>query len=186
MDITIFKDKWLTKKNIILLAIVIVLIIIAITLFVILQNTKKEKLKLISFSSKDSSISISVPNEYNFSEVDVDSYVLSLKSSSTGSGIYISEVSANNIKDFTKFVESDKNDYISKFPNISQVSDVSESTINGLRTFNYNFCYKDNMYVDVYWILKDSNFITVDFNVNKDNLDMTQYISEILNSLQFN
>ena len=45
MDITIFKDKWLTKKNIILLAIVVILIIIAITLFVILQNTKKEKLK---------------------------------------------------------------------------------------------------------------------------------------------
>ena len=111
---------------------------------------------------------------------------MSLKSSSTGSGIYVSEVSANNIKDFTKFVEYDKNDYISKFPNISQVSDVSESTINGLRTFNYNFCYKDNMYVDVYWILKDSKFIIVDFNINKDKIDLSSHVTEILNSLKLN
>ena len=38
----------------------------------------------------------------------------------------------------------DKNDYISKFPNISQVSDVNELTVQGLQAYNYNFYYKEN------------------------------------------
>jgi len=127
MDITIFKDKLINKRNIILFAIVIILIIIALIMFFILKNREKEKLMPVEFSSNDSSISISVANEYEFSTVSDDSYKLVLKSAVTGSAIYFSEVSNTNVRDTLKLVEADKNDYISKFSNISQVSDVSET-----------------------------------------------------------
>ena len=42
------------------------------------------------------------------------------------------------------------------------------------------------MYVDVYWILKDSKFIIIDFNINKDKIDLSSYVTEILNSLKLN
>lgn len=186
MDITIFKDKLINKRNIILFAIVIILIIIALIMFFILKNREKEKLMPVEFSSNDSSISISVANEYEFSTVSDDSYKLVLKSAVTGSAIYFSEVSNTNVRDTLKLVEADKNDYISKFSNISQVSDVSETTINGSTAYTYNFHYKDTMLVDVYWIVKDSKFIVIDFNIDTTNLDLSSHIGEILNSLKIN
>lgn len=186
MDITVFKDKLINKRNIILFAIVIVLIIVALVMFFILQNREKEKLRPVEFSSDDGSISVSVPNEFEFATVSDESYKLLLKSAVSGSSIYFSEVSNTNVRDILKFVEYDKNDYISKFSNISQVSDVSEISVQGLTAYNYNFHYKDSMFVDVYWIVKDSKFVVVDFNVNTTNLDLSPYISEVLNSLKIN
>lgn len=186
MDILVLKEKLLNKKNIILIVILLIMIIVAISLFFILNKTKKEKLKPISFSSSDGSVSIMAPSEYEFSVIDDASYLLLLKSQITGSSIYVSETSTTNIRDISKFIEYDKNDYISKFPNISQVSDVNELTVQGLQAYNYNFYYKENMYVDVYWILKDSKFIIVDFNINKDKIDLSSHVTEILNSLKLN
>ena len=88
MDITIFKDKLINKRNIILFAIIIILIIIALVMFFILKNREKEKLIPVEFSSEDSSIFVSVANEYEFSTVSDDSYKLVLKSATTGSSIY--------------------------------------------------------------------------------------------------
>lgn len=186
MDILVLKEKWLNKRNIILTVILLVMIIVAISLFFVLNKTKKDKLKPISFSSSDSSVSLSAPSEYEFSVIDDDSYLILLKSQTTGSSIYVSEAPATNVRDISKFIEYDKNDYISKFPNISQVSDINELNIQGLSAYNYNFYYKNNMYVDVYWILKDSKFIIIDFNVNKDKIDLSSHITDILNSLQLN
>ena len=186
MDILVLKEKWLNKRNIILIVILLIMIIVAISLFFILNKIKKDKLKPISFSSSDSYISLSAPSEYEFSVIEDDSYLLLLKSQTTGSSIYVSETSATNVRDISKFIEYDKNDYISKFPNISQVSDITELTVQGLPTYNYNFHYKENMYVDVYWILKDSKFIIIDFNINKDKIDLSSYVTEILNSLKLN
>ena len=42
------------------------------------------------------------------------------------------------------------------------------------------------MYIDVYWILKDSTFYTIDFNINTSSDDLTPYVEEILNSLKLN
>ena len=186
MDILVLKEKLLNKKNIILIVILLIMIIVAISLFFILNKTKKEKLKPISFSSSDDSVSLTAPSEYEFSVINDDSYLLLLKSQTTGSSIYISETSTTNIRDISKFIEYDKNDYISKFPNISKVSDVSELTVQGLPAYNYNFYYKENMYVDVYWVLKDSKFIIIDFNINKDKIDLSSHVTEILNSLKLN
>lgn len=186
MDIVVLKEKWLTKKNIILIIVLLIMIIIAISLFLLLNMKKQEKLKPITYSSLDSSMSLTAPSEYNFSVINDDSYLLSLKSQSTGSSIYISEASASNIRDISKLIEYDKNDYISKFPDISQVSDINQLTIQSLPAYNYNFYYKDYMYVDVYWILKDNKFIILDFNINTDKTDLSSSITEILNSLKFN
>ena len=64
MDILVLKEKWLNKRNIILIVILLIMIIVAISLFFILNKLKKDKLKPISFSSSDDSVSLTAPSEY--------------------------------------------------------------------------------------------------------------------------
>ena len=177
--------KFLDKKHIILIVLILFLAIVAIILFFLLKSDKSDNsATTISFTS--SNLTISVPTNYKFSKIDKDSYDLVLRSDTSGSAIYFSHTSANTIRDKIKFVEYDKNDYISKFSNISEVSEVSQKNINGLETYNYHFRYKETMYIDVYWILKDSTFYTIDFNINTSSDDLTPYVEEILNSLKLN
>lgn len=183
-DLTLNK-KFLNKKNIILIIVILILALVASVLFFLLKIEKSNNsATTASFSS--SNLTISVPTNYKFSKVDKDSYDLVLKSDTSGSTIYFSQTSANTIRDKVKFVEYDKNDYISKFSNISEVSEVTQKTINGLEAYNYHFKYKETMYIDVYWILKDSTFYIVDFNINTSANDLTPYVEEILNSLELN
>lgn len=182
MDLTLIKKK----KNIILIAVIAFLIIIAIVLFLLL---KKDKLiitnTVITFSTDDSSLSIEIPEKYSFSKVNDDSYLLVLNSAEIASSIYFSSFSRSNIRDTDKFIECEKNDYISKFSNISEVSEISELTINGSTAYNYHFRYKENMFVDVYWILKDDEFIVIDLDINTNNSDFYSHITEILDTLKF-
>lgn len=179
------KHKFLTKKNIILIVVILILIVVAIILFFILnkQNLSKAD-ETLTFSTSD--FTISLPAKYKFSKLDTETYSLALRAGITDSSIYFSKVLASTIRDKQKFVEYDKDDYISKFSNISEVSEVKTKSINGLEVYNYNFKYKETMYVDVYWILKDSTFYIVDFNINTVSNDLTPYVEEILNSLKFN
>lgn len=180
-----FKRK-IFNMNFILLAIIIVLIIIACVLFFILKKPKQDSPKLVTFSGINSEVSLSIYDNYGFSTHEDDDYILYLKSNTSGNIIAVSKFSTNNIRDIKKFVEADKEDYISNFSNISQVSELKEYNSRAFPTYNYNFNYKDNMYVDVYWILKDSTLYVVDFNINKNADDLFSKIDKILNSLKFN
>lgn len=184
MGISSFKNKLFTR-NFILLLIAIIFVIVAVVLFLALKAKKDKIIPPSTFTSNDSAISLSVPGELNFSDNKDDSYVLSL-TSPYGFSIYISQTFNTNVRDTLKFIEADKNDYISKFSSINQVSDVTESTIQDLTSYNYHFYYKDTNYIDVYWILKDSTFYVIDFTVNTTNEDLSSHISEILGSLKFN
>ena len=185
MDMITVKNK-LLNRNFILLVIVIMLIVIAGILFFVLRTKNETPETLLSFESSDSSFSISVPSFFNFSKIEDEDYTLVLKSDLTGSTIYFSQTSANNIRDFNKFIEADKNNFISKFSNISQVSDITESTLQNLPTYNYHFNFNENRYVEVYWILKDSTFYIIDFYINTEKENLSSYIDEIINSLKFN
>lgn len=162
-----------TKRNKILCLVILFLIIIAIILFNVLhkhkiigpQNTSS------TITSDDSTISVTIPDKYHFSKVENESYNLVLNSSLLGSNIYFSEISTANIRDIFKFIEGDKNDYISKFPNISDVSDITETTVLDQTAYTYNFHYKGTMYVAVYWILRDDKFTVIDFNINTEKID---------------
>lgn len=182
------KASLLNKKNNILLIVVIFLIIIVISLFGLSKkhNSKTNEKKIV-YTDDDSSvsISISISNKFQFSKVESDSYELALYSSVLDSGIYFSEVEVKNIRDIFKFIEADKNDYISKFSNISQVSDITETLVCENKAYNYHFYYKNNMYVDVYWVLKENSFIIIDFNINTDNTDLS-IIKDFLNNLSLN
>ena len=90
-----------------------------------------------------------------------------------------------NIRDEKKFIEGDKNDYISKFSNINNVSDITETTVGEKKAYNYNFNYRQNMYVDVYWIIDNNKFLIIDFNINTDKLDK-KVIEDVLNNITFN
>lgn len=185
MDIINTKNKIL-NKNFFLFLIVLILIIVMCVLFFVLKTSKKETAQLQTFSSSDEAISLSVYDDLGFSELKDDDYILSIRSAKIDASIFISKFSTNNVRDINKFIEADKNDYISKFSNINQVSDISEYTISNLHAYNCHFNYSENMYVDVYWILKDSNLYVIDFNINKEKRDLSSQISEILNSVKFN
>lgn len=174
------------KKNLNLIIVILVLIIIAFFLFSLRKKHEIEVQNTVSiFSTEDSSISLSIPDKYKFSELEADSYLLILNSSAISSNIYFSEVTTNNIRDIFKFIEGDKNDYISKFSNISKVSEISETNIGDLPAYTYNFYYRENMYVSVYWILKGNKFIVIDFNINTEKVDVS-IIDEILSNLTLN
>lgn len=180
--------KFLTKKHIILIVIVLTLLIVAALLFILYNHssTIAQATANTSFNSYSGEINLTIPNEYKFSISEKGSYELVLKSDISKSAIYFSKISSANIRDKKKFIEYDKNDYISKFSNISEVSDIEEKIINGLESYNYHFKYRDTMYVDVYWILKDSNFYIIDFNIDTEANNMASSINTIINSLKLN
>lgn len=174
------------KLNVGLIIIIFILIIIAIFLFSKRNSHENNIVNTSStFVDDNSSVSFTVPDKYQFSKVASDSYLLTLISSNISSSIYVSEFPTNNIKDTLKFIEADKNDYISKFSNISEVSSISTTTVGSLPAYNYNFHYRDTMFVSVYWILKDNIFIVIDFNINTGKVDLS-IIDEILNNINFN
>lgn len=184
MDTVTLKSK--VNKKFIIGFIVIVLVIASIFLFLMFRDFKKTDNSMTTFTSSDSAFSLSLYDSLGFVELKDNDYVLELKSDKSNAGIYVSKVSTNNIRNIRKYIEADKNNYISKFPNISQVSEISEYTLQSLPVYNYHFNYKDSIYVDVYWFLKDSNFYVVDFSIDKSTDDLTYRINEILNSLKFN
>lgn len=188
MENFIGNHKFLTKKHIILIIIILVLVVIASLLFVLFvhQNSVASIATNTTFTSKSGDISLTLPSEYKFSLAEKGTYELVLKSDISRSSIYISKVSTQNIRDKDKFIEYDKNDYISKFSNISEASNVELKKIGGLEAYNYHFKYKNTMYVDVYWILKDSFFYVIDFNIDTEINDMSSHINEIINSLKLN
>ena len=183
MDTTTFKSK--ASKKFIVSFVVIALFILSIILFFVFRNFEKKNDAITTFTSNDSSFSLSIYDSLGFSEHNDNDYVLALKSENSNAGIYVSKVSTNNVRDFRKYIEADKNDYISKFSNISQVSEISEYTLQSLPVYNYHFNYRESMYVDVYWILKDSEFYVIDFSIDKNTEDLSYRIGEILNSLKF-
>lgn len=176
----------LFSKKFIVFFIVLSLVIIAFVLFFVCKKHEDDSANLETFCSADEAISMSIYDTLGFSEYKDDSYVLAFKSTKIDSEIYVSKFLTTNIRDVSKFVEADKNDYISKFSNINQVSDIYEYTFHGFKTYNCHFNYKENMYVDVYWILKDSDLYVIDFNVNMEKGDLFSHISGILDSLKFN
>lgn len=184
MDTVALKSK--TNKKFIIGFVVIVLVIASIILFFVFGNFEKTNDTMTTFTSSDSALSLSIHDSLEFSEQQDNDYVLELKSDKSNAGIYVSKVSTNNIRNIQKYIEADKNYYISKFSNISQVSEISEYTLQSLPVYNYHFNYKESMYVDVYWILKDSDFYVIDFSIDKSTDDLTYRIGEILNSLKFN
>lgn len=181
--LTILKNS---KRIVILISIIVILLIVAAILFFTLRKKEQQYFAPVNFTSKDSSVSLSVSNQFSFSEIEDESLVLTLKSSSTGSGIYISKTDTTNIKDFMKYIEADKNAFIASFPDISNLSDVSELTIQGLTSYTYHFNYRTNNYVEVYWILKDSSLYVIDFDVHQSQNDFSPHITEVLDSLKFN
>lgn len=185
MDIVTVKNK-IFNRNFILFVVIFILVIIASVLFFIFRSSSENSTTLQMFSSSDGTISLSVYDSFGFSEYKDDSYVLALNSAKIGASIYVSKFPTSNVRDIFKFVDADKNDYISKFSNINQVSDINEYTVCGLPAYNCHFNYKDSMYVDVYWVLKDSDLYVIDFNLNKEKGDLDSHIGEILDSLKFN
>lgn len=183
MEVNLEKNKFFSRRNIILLIIIIILIAISISLFFILNHNKKVANSPIDFSSENGNFSLSVSNIYSFSKTVDETYLLSLHSDKYDSSIYVSEASNSNIRDILKFIEADKSDFISNFSNISQVSDVSKISINNLEAYNYNFYYKDNVFVDVYWIINDSKLYIIDFRVNTTDGDLKSQISNILSTI---
>lgn len=176
-----------SKKKLLLLAIIFsIIVVLIIVLFVFKKKNNNVVYVPSTFTATDSSVDITVPGEYEFTNIDNNSYILELQSSNSQNSIYISATNFDNIKDISKLIENDKNNFIANFSNINNVSEIQVSAIQDLPMYNYNFSYDENKYIDVYWIQKDSNFYVIDFNIDKNNNDFTPYIKGVLDSLKFN
>ncbi len=184
-----YLETTLSKHKKIIIAVIALVVLVAIfllILFLSFGHKKKVESGSVNFSTSDSSITLTVPRSFEFKEANDDSFIMSLKSPNSLSGIYISKVEVSNIRDMSKYLEADKKTFTANFDNPYNVSDITETTIQGFQTFNYNFNYASGNYVDVYLIYKDSTFYVLDFDSHKSDLDLSSHISEIINSLKIN
>lgn len=178
------KNKFHISKNVILIIVIIILIAVAIFLFFRLKHpTSQETITMQKFNSNDGSISIEALSNFEFSVQHIDGYELSIYSNKYSSSAFISKVSTANIRDIKKYIEADKTDYITKFSNIGDVSEITETTINNLRAYKYNFNYSSNMYVEVYIVHKGDYLYFIDFNINKDKEDLVKYLPDLVGSV---
>ena len=178
------KNKFHISKNVILIFIIFILIAVAVFLFFRLKHpASQESITIQKFNSNDGSISIEALSNFEFSVQHVDGYELSIHSNKYSSSVFVSKVSTANIRDIKKYIEADKTDYITKFSNIGDVSEITETTINNLRAYKYSFNYSSNMYVEVYIIHKGDYLYFVDFNINKDKEDLINYLPDLVGSV---
>ena len=178
------KRKFKLNRNIVLVIIIVVLLAVAALLLLRLRHPEhQETITVQKFKSNDETVSIEALSNFEFNVQHIEGYDLSIYSNKYNSSVFISKVPTTNIRDINKFIEADKKDYITKFSNISDVSEVTETTVNNLPAYNYHFNYSTNMYVEVYLVLKDKQLYIIDFNLNKDKEDLMNYLPELLNSV---
>lgn len=161
------KNKFNFKKFLIVL--VIILILLGISIFAIyffrkktITNTNTSKTYFI-----DNNFQITVDNKYDLANSEIsDKHIFKLHSENN-LNIYIDKI--ENLDNYSLFMitRADRNYFPSTFPTASNVSEISENTINNFPTASYNFEYLDeqtnqNFYIQVLFININNFLYTID------------------------
>lgn len=178
----------LHKKKIIIVIlsiIVLVLLIIAISMAKFWKSGTYKTTTFVS-SKKDFSITLSDTLEMNI--YTTDSYDLLLKSVSNKNIIAISSFNEiDSIYSFQDIINADKNNYISQFENVTNVSEISEGHLDKSSYNFHKYSFETNeLYVEVYWIKFNNKYYIFDFAHDKNSsIDLKSSINSILETLEF-
>lgn len=175
--------KELNMKKVLILIIILVLTIFLISFIFIFKNNKNKidnKNPNSTFISKNNSLSLELPKHYNFSKVDsIQDYILELRSPNN-INIFVSEKNLIENKSFNEVVNADKKAYIESFNRYSNLSEISELTVNNFPAYSYSFHYLDNKkvayYLQIIWIKTDNKYYIFDIEFPLNSLDSNHTI----------
>jgi len=185
-------NKGLWKKVGIISGIAIVVIILLVILIINLNNPSSPLLNLSSnstFVDKTNTISITLPKKYNLNTENISAnHILEL---SSGDNLFIAvSVEGAYLGNSTiDAIKRDKDSFLQNYSNTSNVSDVKEETVNGLKTYTYSFNYRNELKdytLETIWVEGDRGLFIIDLSYLTEKAELyTELHSDILNKLVF-
>lgn len=188
-----FYSKLNTKKIIFVVFLILSLIVfISLAYYKISQstNTILHSTTHTIFADRTSSISIELAQSYELSLFNSNSnYILETKSPNNLK-ILISHIDSLNNFSFDNIIKNDQINYLKKFTNTSNISEIIESTQNEKKSYSYSFDYIDEnlsqeFFLQVIWINTELGYYIIDIQYPKsDSANYTNLSNEILSSFK--
>ena len=190
--------KELNIKKIIIISIISV-IVLGLLIWILLSPAKETIEKIEEkdnpnavFYSQDKTITLELPKTYNFTQyIPTNNYIFELRNTDN-LNIFISEVSKIQNKELADVISADQSSYISQFNKYSNLSNVSEFDLGGLKAYSYSFHYLDSKtkiayYLQTIWLQKNDNYYILDIEFPLDSLsENSKIINDVLNSIIIN
>ena len=192
-------DKKLNIKKVIFVAIV-ALFLLVILIELITTPIKKKKLQAIedsnpnsTFTDNNSLISITIPKKYELSQYTPSQNYLIEVRSPNNLNIFVSNKEIVDNRNLVDIVSADKRSYLEEFNKYSNLSDITEISVNGgLQAYTYSFHYLDNkmkksFYLQIIWIQTETGYYIIDVEFPLD--DISSYaniITDITSSFKIN
>lgn len=192
-------DKKLNIKKVIFVAIV-ALFLLVILIELITTPIKKKKQQAIedsnpnsTFTDNNSSLSITIPKKYELSQyIPKQNYLIEVRSPKN-LNIFISNRDIVDDRNLVDIVSADRRSYLEEFNKYSNLSDITEISINGnLPAYTYSFHYldskmKQSFYLQIIWIQSEKGYYIIDVEFPLD--DISSYaniITDITSSFKIN
>lgn len=158
-------NKKINKKKIIIIAL-IALILLGISIFtVFFINKKYQKTSKTYFI--DNTFNITIDNKYNLNTDKISNTHIFELHSKNNFNIYIDKIENLDNYSLLLIAKGDKNYFPSTLGSISNISEISETTINNFPIVTYSFEYLDNninqqYYVQIYFIKINNKIYSID------------------------
>lgn len=187
--------KELNIKKVIILVVIILILIFLI--FFVPKMFKKAKEKIIEdsepnkiFTSSDGTIELVLSKEYGFSEYKPrQNYILELRTENN-LDIFVSHKELIENRNFNNIVSSDRDSYIKTFNTYSNLSEISDLTVNGNPAYSYSLHYLDNRvayYLQIIWIQTDNGYYIIDVEFPLDTLNSNhKIINDLITNFKIN
>ncbi len=170
-------------------ALIIFIIVLCICLYFFLRNEGIANPVInISdttlFIDTTNSISLNIPKKYNLSLASSDDkHILTLRSPEN---LYVLVSHEDGFEGFDIYdiITKDRDSYIQKYENVSNVSDINQN----LNYYSYSFDYinSDRAYtLKTIWLKAPTGYYLIDINYQKDIEEYNDITFDILNSIKF-
>lgn len=144
------------------------------------------------FYDSNKKLSIELSKQYKLIQKDSNTSNNHIIELSSPDNLYINISSVNNIQDkpLSQIANADKASYIENFASNSNISEVSEFTLNDTIGQTYSFHYLDSKtntsyYLQVVWLQVQNEYYVFDVEFPLDDINnYTNIINEILNSFK--
>lgn len=195
----------MNKKKInwikVVIAIILLILIIGLIVFFIIRNNTKNGNNPTNiilnnvhvFTDKTNSISLDVPPKYNLSEFNSDTdRVLELKSPDDLYVLVSYESLFTGEDKIVDFIYNDRELYLTYYEGVSNISEITEETVNNIKTYSYKFNYvksNKNYTLETIWVTNDYGYYIIDINylsAGENEIDKFRNIrSDVLNGFEF-
>lgn len=187
IEIVSFRKTINWKK--IIIAIIIFIILLCIGLYFFLRGKKlAEPIINVSdttlFVDNTNSISLNIPKKYNLSLVSSDDkHVLTLKSPEN---LYILISNESDFEGFDIYdiITKDRDSYIQKYENVSNISDIKQNS----NYYSYSFDYNNSgrtYTLETIWLKTSNGYSIIDINYQKDIEKYNNITHDVLSSIKF-